>query len=95
MASLVREANREARKKREGKGNKYDYRVNVNHAIGIYKNYLIPVVIEEDPIARRYLMKEMLHLMERRVVPIRPGRETARKAENRAGRFHHNHKSNC
>jgi len=28
------------------------------------------VVIEEEAIARQYLMKEMLRLMERRVVPI-------------------------
>ena len=84
-----------AHKKREGNENKYGYRVNVNHAIGIFKDYLIQVMIEEDPIARLYLMREMLRLMEKRVVPIQRGRETARKAERRAGRFHHNHKSNC
>jgi len=35
LASLVREANWKARKKGEGKGNKYEYEVNVNHAIGV------------------------------------------------------------
>jgi len=37
LASMVREANRKARKKREGNGNKYEHQVNVNHAIGVYK----------------------------------------------------------
>ena len=37
VASLVREANRKARKKGEGKGNKYEHQVNVNHTIGVYK----------------------------------------------------------
>jgi hypothetical protein len=96
VAGCVREANRKAKKKRECKENKYEYKVDVNHAIGIFKDRLIRVVIEEDRITRRYLMSELVRCMERRVVPIRPGRNVARKTCNRKGsRFHHNHKSNC
>ena len=75
--------------------NKYEYRVNVNHAIGVFKDRLIRVVIEEDSIRRRYLMSELVRRMERRVVPIRPNRDIARKDYNRKAKFHHNHKSNC
>ena len=95
VASCVRAANRNAQKKRQGQGNKYEYQVNINHAIGVFKDRLIRIVIEEDRIARRYLLGQMVRMMERRAVPIRPGREAARKPCPRKARFHHNHKSNC
>jgi hypothetical protein len=91
LASCLREANRIASKRREHKENLYEYRVNVNHAIGVFKDRLIRVIIEEDRIARRYLMSEM----ERRLVPIRPNREIARTKRRLNAKFHHNHKSNC
>jgi hypothetical protein len=95
VASCVRKANLSAKKKRERKGNQYEYRVNVNHAIGVFKDRLIRVVVEEDRITRRYLMSDLVRRMERRVVPIRPSREVARKEWARKAKFHHNHKSNC
>jgi IS4 transposase len=95
VASCVREANRGAKKEREGRGNLYEYQVNVNHAIGVFKDRLIRVIIEEDRIARHYLMRDLVRQMERRVVPIRPKREVLRKDCHRKGKFHHNHKSNC
>jgi hypothetical protein len=79
VASFVREANLNAKKKREGKENKYEYKVNVNHAIGIFKDRLIRVIIEEDQIARRYLISDLIRRMERRVIPIRTNREVAAK----------------
>jgi hypothetical protein len=90
LSSLVRAANRKARKKREGSGNLYGYKVNVNHAARVFKDGLIRIIIEENRITRRYLMSGLARRMERRVVPIRPNREVIRKAK-----FHHNHKSNC
>jgi hypothetical protein len=95
LASLVREANRKAKKKRAGQGNKYEYNVNVNHAVGVFKDRLIRVLIEEDRITRRYLMSELVRRMERRVVPVRPNRNAARKKHRRNAKFHYNHKSNC
>jgi hypothetical protein len=95
LASCVREANREAEKERKGRGNRYEYRVNVNHAIGVFKDCLIRVIIEDDRITRGYLMSELVRRMKRRVVPVRPNRDVVRKAHNRKARFHHNHKSNC
>ena len=95
VASLVREANKNVKKKHEHQKNKYEYRINVNHAIGLFKDRFIRVVIEEDSIARRYLMSELINRMERRVVPIRPNRDVVRKKCARKAKFHHNHKSNC
>ena len=95
VASLVRQANRKAEKQREGQENKYKYRVNVNHAIGVFKDRLIRVIIEEDRITRLYLMNDLVCRMERRVVPIRPNRKVAREKHRRNAKFHLNHKSNC
>jgi len=95
IASCRRVADRKVKKDREGLGNKYEYQVNVNHAIGVYKDRLIRIIIEEDRVSRRHLMNELLREMERRVVPIRPNREVVRKNINRKAKFHHNHKSNC
>ena len=94
-AGCVREADRNAKKKRENQENLYEYQINVNHAIGVFKDRFIRIVIEEDHITRRCLTRELIRSMERRVVPIRLNREVVRKDCNRKARFSHNHKSNC
>jgi hypothetical protein len=95
MAHCMREANREVKKAREGSGNRYEYRVNVNHAVGVYKDRLIAVVMTKGGGARTRLMRRLVAEIERRVVPVRPNREVPRKETSRQARFHHNHKSNC
>ena len=95
LSSFVREADRNVKKAREGSGNKYEYNVNVNHAIGVFKDQLIRVLVEDSARVRGRLMSELVGRRERRVVPIRPDRKVARKASPRKARFHRNHKSNC
>jgi hypothetical protein len=95
LASFVRAANRRVKKERERRGNKYEYQVNVNHAIGVLKDRLLGVVLEEGRGRRVRLMRELVREIKRRVVPIRLEREVGRKERHRKARFHHNHKSNC
>jgi hypothetical protein len=95
MAHFMREANRKVREAREGSGNKYEYRVNVNHAAGVYKDRLIAAAMAKGGRVRVRLMRELAGEIERRVVPVRPEREVPRKETSRQARFHHNHKSNC
>ena len=95
MGHFKRAANREVKKAREGSGNQYEYRVNENHAVGVYKDRLIGVVLAKRRGERVRLMKELVAEIERRVVPVRPGREVPRKERARQARFHHTHKSNC
>jgi hypothetical protein len=83
------------KKEREKRGNKYEYQVNVNHAIGVFKDRLLGVVLEEGCGRRVRMMKELVREIKRRVVPIRLEREVGRKENSRKARFHHNHKSNC
>jgi len=62
--SCVRDANRNAKQKSERSGNLYEYQVNINQAIGVFRDWLIWVIIEEDRIARYYLMSELVRCME-------------------------------
>jgi hypothetical protein len=75
IAHFIREANREVKKAREVSGNRYEYRVNVNHAAGVYKDRLIAVAMAKGGGVRARLMRELAGELERRVVPVRPGRE--------------------
>jgi hypothetical protein len=43
--------------------------VHVNHAVGIFKDRLLEVVITEDRWVRLRLMKEVIREVERRVAP--------------------------
>jgi hypothetical protein len=81
-------------RKAGGRG-KYEYRVNVNHAIGALKDGLIGIPIAEDIFVRNYLYGEPVGEMRRQLVPIRSNRGAGRKNYLKKPRFHHNHKSNC
>jgi len=95
ISSLTRQADENVKEERKDSDNLYEYKVNINHAIGVYKDEIIKVLIEEDAATRLNLLEKLISRMERRVIPIRPNREVHRKKTTRKARFHHNHKSNC
>jgi hypothetical protein len=76
------------------KDNKYWYQVNVNHCIGVLKDRLILTLLEDDRAKRRRMYDEIICLLNKKPVPIRPNRSPPRTTPRKA-RFHHNHKSNC
>jgi len=80
---------------REGKDNKYDYHVNANHAVGVFKDRFIQAMLEENPRKRARAVKRILHLLTKNVVPTRPGRSVPRNKSPRKAKFRHNSKSNC
>jgi hypothetical protein len=73
----------------------YEYRANVNHAVWVLKDRLIGILTTDDSLARNYLYRELVSEIRRRVAPVRPNREVARKTYLKKPHFHHNHKSNC
>jgi hypothetical protein len=79
LAGIVREADRKVKKEREKRGNKYEYQVNVNHAVGVFKDRLLGVVAEVGRGRGVVMMKELVREIKRRVVPIRLEREVGRK----------------
>jgi hypothetical protein len=58
--AMMTAANRKVREAREGSGNLYEYRVNVNHAVGVYKDRLIEVVMVKRRGVRVQLMRELV-----------------------------------
>jgi hypothetical protein len=80
---------------REGKKNKHRYKVNVNHAIGTFKDRFIQALLETDPEKRAAQIQEIIKLLCKHVVPERKGRSSPRNPSPRKARFHHNMKSNC
>jgi hypothetical protein len=99
LASALREANRKIARKRAKKGEKkergYKYIANVNHAVGVLKDHIIGMLVAKDGRTRRRLYRELVSDIKRRIVPVRPNREVARKEYLKKPHFHHNHKSNC
>jgi hypothetical protein len=51
----------------------------VNHAVGVLKDRLIGILITDDRLARKYLYRELVSEIRRRVVPIRPDRTVPKK----------------
>jgi hypothetical protein len=95
LASCLKEANGKIKKEQAKKGNRHEYRANVNHAVGVLKDRLIGILIADDLFTRKYLYRELVSEIKRRMVPIRPNREVPRKECLKKPHFHHNHKSNC
>jgi len=77
-----------------GKKNKYEYKVNINHAIGALKDRLIIALCEDDKMKRSEMFDEIIELLKKRLIPIRPNRSLPRNIPRNV-KFHHNQKSNC
>lgn len=77
------------------KDNKYEYHINVNHAIGTLKDRFIAAMLENNPKKRKNLISHILALLAHHSVPTRPNRSVTRKSHPRSSMFHHNIKSNC
>jgi hypothetical protein len=95
VAVAANEAQPAVDKAREGKKNKHRYKVNVNHAIGTFKDRFILALLEPDPEKRARQTEEIIKLLCKHVVPKRKGRSNPRNPSPRKARFHHNMKSNC
>ena len=92
-ACVAREAQEEADKQREDKNNKYDYRINVNHEIGTLRGDFIDILLENDPEKRSVKFQNIMDLIARSVVPVRPERSNPRNTP-RDVKHHHNRKPN-
>jgi hypothetical protein len=93
LASALREANGKIEESKPEKKRLYEYKANVNHAVGVLKDRLVGVLIADDPLVRSRLYNELVVEIRRRIVPVRPGRNVKRKEYLKKPHFHHNHKS--
>ena len=90
---FINEAQELVKEDQKGKDNKYEYKINVNHTIGVLKDRFIQAICEEDNRKRGELFDEVIELLRKKIIPIRPNRSLPRT--RRQVKFHHNHKSNC
>lgn len=80
---------------RKDKNNKYEYKTNINHAVGVFVPEFASLLCEPDPEERSRRLAGLLLKMTTEVVQIRPGRYVERPPNGaRKVRFHHNQKSN-
>jgi hypothetical protein len=93
-AEFLGDAQKAADEERRGKENKWQYKVNVNHAIGVLKDRLIQALLIDNRKKRSKKFGEVIKLLEKKVIPVRPNRSLPRQIPRKA-KFHHNHKSNC
>jgi hypothetical protein len=99
LASALREANRKIARKRAKKGEKkekrYEYIANVNHAVGVLKDQIIGILVAKNSLTRRRLYRKLVSEIKRRIVPIRPTREHARKEYLKKPHVRRTHPTNC
>ena len=80
---------------RKDKGNKYEYKANMNEIIGVLKDRLVLALTKDDTKEQVILIQSILNEVSGYVVPIRPNRTVSRSKSPRNSKFHHNQKSNC
>lgn len=85
------EAQSIVKKEREGKDNKYNYAVNVNHEIGVLKDRLIYALTLDSPAEE---VEKIIFLLSKRVCPVKPHRSVVRNKSPRKAKFHLNSRSN-
>ena len=94
-AAAAIDAKEEIEKEREDKGNKYQYKANINELIGILKDRLILALAEKNTNEQVAKINSILDEIKGYVVPLRPERSVPRNPSPRKVKFHHNQKANC
>ena len=80
---------------RENSDNIYEYKVNKNHAVGVFKDRFIMALLIENNRKRADAAFRILQLLAYHPTPVRPNRSKPRNPSPRRANFHHNQKSNC
>ena len=79
----------------KNKDNKYDYHINVNHAIGVFRDRFIRAMLETNQLKRANEVRRILFLLTKNPTPTRPERSRPRNKSPRCAKFRHNKKSSC
>jgi hypothetical protein len=80
---------------REDTNNRYEYQVNINRAVGVFKDRLILALLEDNPVKRADRVTNIIQRLTKKLTPIRPDRPVPRNPNPRKANFHFNQKSNC
>jgi len=85
IQSYINESNEKIKQEKY----KNKMKINVNMAIGIFKDAFILVILEEDIKKRTEMMDELQNTIEKYIVPIKPGRNPKRRT-NPKNKYHIN-----
>jgi hypothetical protein len=88
------DAQKKIEETRKEKGNKYQYKANMNELIGILKDRFVLALAQDSADDQTDMIESILDEIKRYVTPIRPKRSVPRKSP-RNSKFHHNQKANC
>lgn len=61
---------------------KYEYKINMNSLVGLFKLKMIEIAIEDDDVKRKKLYMTLLSKMQRYLTPIKPNRSFSRDTKN-------------
>ena len=93
--AFAHDAQIEVDNSRANKNNKYEYRVNINEAIGILKDeFILAVSFDIHSKDSGDCVQHIVETLANYVRPVRSSRSNPRKPP-RSSRFHHNQKLNC
>ena len=80
---------------RKNKDNKYQYKVNINELIGIFKVRFFHTLTLDESSDQAAAVQGIIDEIKRSVIPIRINRSVPRNPCPRKSKFHHNRKFNC
>lgn len=61
---------------------KYEYKINMNSLVGLFKLKMIEIAIEDDDVKREKLYMTLISKMQRYLTPIKPNRSFPRDTKN-------------
>ena len=73
--------------KNNNKDLKYKQKTNLNILVGILKDKLIKMLLENSKRKRNKIFKEIMNQISRSTVPVRPGRHFKRNKKNKRGKY--------
>lgn len=90
LEDIIQEIEPECLNRTKGR-HKHPMKANRNIAIGVFKEQLLHLILDNDPIKQTTLCEEMCQVVERNLIPIRPDRNFPRTRS----RFAIKHPNNC
>lgn len=74
---------------------KYEYKINMNCLIGLFRNKMIEIAIEKDDEIRKNLYLTLINKIQRYLVPIKPNRTFKRRRAYTDNKYTTNLRRNC
>ena len=95
VAAAAIDVQKDIENERKDKGNKYQYKANLNEVVGILKDRLVYALIQDSPDEQAAIIDSIQEEIKHYVTPVKPNRSVVRNKSPRQCKFQHNQKANC